>query len=247
MEVSAVKMKIMIFNGSPKGERGNTHIMVREFMKGAVEGGAEVENVFLADKRIAECNGCYSCWMKTPGECVQRDDMDELLAKYLACDIVGFASPLYVDNVTGIMKTFLDRLIPIADPHIEKDEQGECRHPQRMRKLRKMIVISNCGFPEQSHFQVLRLYFRRMARNTHSEVIAEMYRGAGGLLSSRDPRLQPFIEAYKALLRKAGKEVAEHWKLSKETAAELEKPFVPGPNFTDGYIQEANKYWDEHC
>jgi multimeric flavodoxin WrbA len=240
-------MKITIFNGSPRGARGNTHVMVQEFMKGAAEGGAEVENIFLADKRIAECKGCYTCWLKTPGTCVQRDDMDELLAKYVASDIIGFATPLYVDNVTGLMKVFLDRLIPIADPHMERDDSGECRHPQRLRKLRKFVVISNCGFPEQSHFQVLRLYFKRMARNTHSEVIAEMYRGAGSLLTSKDPSLQPFVEAYKALLRKAGKEVAQNWRLSKETAAELDKPLAPVPSFTDVYIQQANKFWDEHC
>jgi multimeric flavodoxin WrbA len=240
-------MKITIFNGSPKAERGNTHVMVQEFMKGAAEGGAEVENVFLAGRQIGSCTGCYSCWMQTPGECIQRDAMDELLPKVLSTDILGFATPLYVDNVSGIMKMFLDRLIPIADPHIEKDEQGECRHPQRLRKLRKMVIISNCGFPEQSHFQVLRIYFRRVARNTHSEVIAEMYRGAGSLLTSTEPSLQPFLEGYKALLRKAGKEVAENWKLSKETAAALEKPLAPIPNFTDLYVQRANKYWDEHC
>ena len=237
-------MKITAFNGSPKAERGNTHVMVEEFLRGAGEAGAESENVFLAKKEIKPCMGCYACWAKTPGVCVQKDDMAELLSKFIASDVIVFATPLYVDNVTGIMKTFMDRLIPLGDPHIEKDEKGECRHPQRYPKSRMMAVISNCGFPEQSHFQVLRLYFRRVARNMHSEVIAELYRSAGGLLTIGDPRLQPFIESYKELLRKAGREVVEHMRLSDETMAQLERPLIPAPNYVDIYIKEANKVWD---
>jgi multimeric flavodoxin WrbA len=237
-------MRITVFNGSPKAERGNTHVMVREFLRGAEEGGADVENVFLAGKEIKSCLGCYTCWTKTPGVCVHRDDMGELLSKFVASDVVAFATPLYVDNVSGIMKMFMDRLIPIADPHIVRDENGECRHPQRHPKPRKMVVISNCGFPEQSHFQVLRLYFGRVARNTHMEVIAELYRSAGALLTTAEPGLRLFIENYKRLVRRAGKEVAEKMKLSDETATLLEQPLVPSPDFVDIYIERANRMWD---
>jgi len=236
-------MKIVVFNGSPKAERGNTHVMVQEFLRGAEEAGAECENVFLAKKRIESCLGCYTCWMKTPGVCVHKDDMPELLSKYIAADILVFATPLYVDNVTGIMKMFMDRLIPVGLPEMEKDEHGETRHLQRYPKSRKMVVISNCGFPDQSQFQVLQLYFRRVARNMHSEVIAELYRAAGGLLTIPDDRLRPFVESYKALVRKAGAEVVKNGKLSSETAGELERPLIPTPNFADAFIEEANRTW----
>jgi multimeric flavodoxin WrbA len=237
-------MKITAFNGSPRAERGNTHVIVQELLRGAEEAGAEVENVFLVQKKILPCLGCYTCWTKTPGACVQRDDMGGLLSKYISSDVIVFATPLYVDNVSGIMKMFMDRLIPIADPHIEKDEMGECRHPQRYPRLQKMVVVSNCGFPEQSHFQVLQLYFRRVARNTHLELIAELYREAGSLLTSAEPSLQPFIESYRRLVRKAGREVAENMKLSEETAARLRQPLVPDPRFVDIYIERANQIWD---
>jgi len=142
---------------------------VEAFLAGAREAGAETENVFLAKKKIAPCIACYACWMKTPGKCTQRDDMDELLDKVIASDVVVFATPVYVDNVTGIMKDFMDRLIAIGDPHWERDENGECRHLMRNPKPAKIVVISNCGFPQQSHFQVIRLYYRRVARNIHAD------------------------------------------------------------------------------
>jgi FMN-dependent NADH-azoreductase len=238
-------MRITVFNGSPKAGRGNTHVMAREFLQGAQEAGAEVENVFLDEKEIRPCTGCSACWLETPGQCVHHDDMDELIPKFVSSDVVGFATPVYVDNVTGLMKDFMDRLIPIADPHWEKDENGECRHLMRYEKPRKLVVISNCGFPEQSHFQVLRVLSRRIARNIHCEVIAEIYRGGGALLTVPEPALRPLVEKYKLLLRKAGREVIQNSKLSEETTVQLEKPLLSMENYVDEFMKRVNQLCDE--
>ena len=201
-------MKLTVFNGSPKGKRGNTYVMVEAFLEGFREAGGEGEHVLLVEKKIKPCTACGTCWVKTPGECVQDDDMEALVPKILDSDILCFATPLYVDNVTGMMKDFMDRLIVIGDPHWEMDENGECRHTRRHPKPSKIMAIANCGYPEQSHFQVLRLLFRRIARNFHSEVIAEIYRGAGQILQVDHLMLKPLIWKYKKLLEKAGKDTA---------------------------------------
>jgi len=234
-------MKITIFNGSPRAENGNTHFMVEQFIKGAEQAGAEVENIFLAKKKINPCKGCFSCWLKTPGKCVIKDDMAELLEKFADLDIIVFATPLYVDNVTGIMKNFMDRIIPLGDPHIEKDENGESVHVNKLGNVPKLVVISNCGFPEQSHFQVLELLFKRIARNMRTEVVGEIYRGGGAILKDAPSILKPLTMKYSKLLQKAGKEIAENSRLSKETRLELEKPLIPA----DNYIAAANQYFDQ--
>ncbi|RKX91613.1 MAG: flavodoxin family protein [Spirochaetes bacterium] len=234
-------MKITAFNGSPRGKKGNTHIMVEEFLNGAKEAGADVENIFLVEKEINHCLGCFNCWVKTPGKCVIKDDIEELLPKFIHSDIVIFATPVYVDNVTGIMKNFMDRLIPLVDPHFEKDEGGECRHLKKFKKYPKIIVISNCGFPEQTHFQVLKLLFKRIARNMNSEVIAEIYRSGGEILKDPPLILKPFIWKYKKLLRKTGREIVENLRLSEKTISQLEKPIISD----EQYIKGANKRWDE--
>ena len=231
-------MKVTVVNGSPQAEKGNTHVMVEAFLAGAREAGAETENIFLARKKIHPCTGCYTCWLKTPGKCAIHDDMEELLPKVYAADIVVFATPVYVDNVTGIMKNFMDRMIPCADPHFEKDEGGECRHKINS-KVPKIMVISNCGFPEQSHFQVLKLLFRRIARNMSSELIAEIYRGGGAILAEKSFFLWFSLQRYKSLLRKAGGEVVKNGKISARLQELLEKAIIP----EDQYIKAADEFF----
>jgi multimeric flavodoxin WrbA len=232
-------MRILAVNGSPRGRRGNTYIMVEAFLEGAEEACAEVEHILLSKKTIKNCKGCFWCWIKTPGKCVIKDEMEPILEKLKQADVLVFATPLYVDNVTGLMKNFMDRILPLGEPYQVKDEKGECRHPARYVKTPKIGVISNSGFPEQSQFQVLRLLFRRIARNLHSEVAFEIYRGQGELLKQSGDRIKPVVDKYKDVLRKAGGEVTRFLKLSEETTKKLNEPLIP----FDEYINTANEFF----
>jgi multimeric flavodoxin WrbA len=200
--------------------------MVENFLAGAEDAGAETENIILADRKIGHCTGCFACWLKTPGKCIIKDDMEELLEKFSA-DIIVFATPLYVDNVTGIMKDFMDRMIPRLEPYIGKDENGECKHPVRTGHMPGFILISNCGFTGIEHFQVLKLLIRRVARNAGSKILAEIYRDGGGILASSMLVLKPFLMHYRKLLRKAGYELVTDGRISEKTQSKLEKPIIP--------------------
>lgn len=236
-------MKITAFNGSPWGQDGHTHIMVQEFSAGAVQAGAEIQSIPLVRKEIRMCIRCGGCFYKTPGKCALKDDMSELVRKFLASDVVIFATPVYIDNVTGLMKVFIDRLQPVFEPYYEKDSSGECRHRVRFKKCPKLFVISSCGMPGQSHFQVLQLFFRRMARSIHTEIVGEIYRSAAGLLllSRQEFQFKPVVMRYKELLFAAGKEFAGTGRIGPETLQRLQEPLIS----TDDYIEYANMMWDK--
>lgn len=231
--------RILVVNGSPKGDSSNTRVMIDEFLKGAGKAGAESEIVTLAEKEIEHCLGCFFCWTRTPGVCVLEDDMKDLLPK-LDTDLLVFATPLYVDNVTGLTKNFMDRMIPILDPHIDTDRRGECVHATRSGHSPQLAVISNCGFAGMQHFQVLRLLFRRLARNLQSTLVAEIYRDMGELLTARSLLLKPFVAAYRRNLRKAGKELVAGGRISDVTKHRLERPLIPQKK----YIRAVNKQFD---
>jgi multimeric flavodoxin WrbA len=234
-------MKIKVFNGSPRGKKGTTNIIVEGFLTGATEAGAKVENIFLVEKDIKHCLGCVACWVKTPGKCVHIDDMSVLIEKFMGSDIAVLATPIHVDNVTGIMKNFIDRLIPTRMPHFELDSHGETRHVKRYEHQPKLMMISSCGYPEQSQFQVIRLWLKRFSRNFDMEVAGEIYRSWGWLLKAEDDSLEPKIKAYKDLLKKTGHEVAGNLRLSEETATELEKSILP----KERHLDISNRRWDQ--
>lgn len=232
-------MKISAFNGSPKADRGNTHVMVSALLEGAAQAGAATENVLLAGKKIGHCIGCFTCWTKTPGKCVLKDDMEGLLKSYMASDIVIMASPLYVDHVTGIMKDFMDRSIPLVCPQFEMGDAGQTRHAARYGKYPAIVWVSNCGFPEKDQFAVLRLACERRIRINKAEIIAQIYRARGPLLTSESPELKPVLNDYKGLLRRAGKEIATKRKIPDDLQAELDKPLMP----EDEYSKSVNESW----
>jgi len=230
-------MKILIFNSSPKAEQSNTHVMVQAFSEGAISAGAEVENIFLANYNIQPCVACMACWFETPEKCVLNDDAHMILSKMKTADLVIFATPLYADNVSGMMKDLMDRMIMFGCPKVELDENNETRHLLNEAPF-KMGVISNCGYPEQEQFQVLRLLFKRLARNIRAELSLEIYRAQGSLLSANQDALKPIIDNYKLLLAQAGKEIVRTGRLSEQTVSALEKPLIPHEN----YNQAMNEY-----
>lgn len=144
-------MKFIIFNGSPSGKNGATSVIGEAFLSGAKKAGADVEHVYLSEKDITYCKGCFTCWFKTPGKCVLQDDMEELLAKYRTADVVCFATPVFTWNMTANLKTFVDRLAPLKSPLIVEN-QSDFDFADSIPKTQKFVVISNCGFPGNNNF-----------------------------------------------------------------------------------------------
>ena len=104
-----MKKNVVILSASPR-RNGNSDILCDEFMKGATEAGHDVEKIFLADKNIKYCTGCGVC--NTTHECVQKDDMKEILVKLLKADVIVMASPVYFYTINAQMKTLIDRIVP---------------------------------------------------------------------------------------------------------------------------------------
>ncbi len=207
-------MKITIYYGSIHKTRGNTYVIIDEFAEGAREAGAEVDVVLLAGKKINHCVACLKCWTQTPGKCALKDDMADLLEKFMESDIVVMATPVYVHNVTGIMKTFLDRLTPIIDPHLVKLENGSTGHFKRYDEYPKFGVIATGGFPEQKCCEFISQYFNRLAQELYSEVVFEIYKGEAILLKmAENTPLGPVVDAYRNHVRKAAAEVVENFKI----------------------------------
>jgi multimeric flavodoxin WrbA/putative sterol carrier protein len=230
-------MKILAIQGSPRPKVSNTELLLQEFLKGARSQGAETETVYLKGKKINFCVGCYTCWTKTPGVCVYKDDMPEILRKISECDVIVYATPLYNYNVTGLFKVFQDRTLPLLDPHIIKVGNVH-RHPLRYATKRKMVLISNCGFPEVKHFDGMRKVFRTMEENGYVPLVGEILVPAGELL--RQEALKGITKKIFEAVFRAGGEVVQDGRISKETEEIVQRPVLPAEDM----IAMANLVWD---
>lgn len=148
-------MKLLVFNGSPRKSNGTTDILLEAFIDGAKESGAEVEKHHVVDLNIGGCRGCFNCWWVTPGKCVQRDDMDKLLPAIAEADVMLLGTPIYGRNMTHYLQRLMERTFSFSLPEMVIQE-GETRHPGRIRRFPRIILAATCGFPDTSNFDILR-------------------------------------------------------------------------------------------
>lgn len=102
--------KVVILSTSPR-KNSNSEALAEAFAKGAVEAGNEVEIIRMREKNYRFCTGCFAC-QKT-GKCVIKDDMAEIVPKMEQADVLVFATPIYYYEMSGQMKTLLDRANPL--------------------------------------------------------------------------------------------------------------------------------------
>ena len=105
-------MKILAILGSPHGLKGATNEVLSEVLNGCTGKGVEIETIVLSKQKIGYCVGCGSCLTK--GVCSKRDDVAAIHEKMRQADGIILASPVYLGTVTGQMKVFLDRCLPLG-------------------------------------------------------------------------------------------------------------------------------------
>ena len=127
--------RVLIISTSLRGG-SNSDILAKECEKGAMEAGHEVEYISLKGKEIKYCIGCLSCQNK--GVCVLKDDVAEIMEKVKKAEIIVFATPIYYYEMSGQMKTLLDRLNPLYPTDY---------------KFREIYMIATAAEDEESTFE----------------------------------------------------------------------------------------------
>jgi multimeric flavodoxin WrbA len=134
-------MNVVGFIGSPR-RKGNTATLVGEVLRGAQEAGAQVAVYDLNALDIRGCQGCRAC--KKPGAaCVQQDDMQALYGAIAGADAVVIGTPVYMAQVTGQTKVFLDRLYAFLNDDFT----------HRLGAGKKTILVYTQGQPNPGAFQ----------------------------------------------------------------------------------------------
>jgi multimeric flavodoxin WrbA len=99
-------LRVLGIMGSPR-IKSNTDLLLDEALKGAQGQGAEVEKIIVDKLNIAPCREYYGCLKD--GNCVIRDDMDDIYPKLLEADGIIVASPMFFYGLTSQVKALIDR------------------------------------------------------------------------------------------------------------------------------------------
>lgn len=229
-------MNVVVLNGSPRGEGSNTLKITRAFLEGiSSQREVSIEIVDISKADISHCKGCFACWSKTPGECVIKDDMQDLIQKYVGADVVIWSFPLYYFGMPSKLKAFLDRTLPINLPFIELSESGTCRHPSRYDMSgKRYVLISTCGFSSvENNYEALLKQFEIM----YGENLTKIICAEGELF--RASQLRKRTGEYLSYARQAGREYAASGFISADTEKKLSQLLYP----PEAFIEMANASW----
>ena len=132
-------MNITIVNGSPDNSWNEFE---KELKNTCLELTKEhnVDLFNIREMNIKYCVGCFSCWVKTPGLCVVKDDMEEILKSIAKTDYLIYVSPLVTGFISSETKKVMDRIIPTALPYI-RTFNGECHHIKRYDKDMNLGIL----------------------------------------------------------------------------------------------------------
>ena len=151
-------MKILGLEGSHR-ENGNTEKLVKTILESAKENGADVNFYKLTKMNISLCLGCFNC--RETGTCVTDDDMKFLLEEIQTSDGIILGSPVYMWQVTGQTKLFMDRLIPFIRPDLTT----------RLKGKKRLFMVFTQGNPDKKMFETYFEYLENLFSFLHYDVM----------------------------------------------------------------------------
>jgi multimeric flavodoxin WrbA len=162
-------MRITILNGEPDA-CSPFHAYLRSLASSLTALGHAVTKLDLAALDLKGCSGCFGCWVKTPGECVKRDNSATVCRATLDADLLLLASPMTMGFTTSLLKRAADQMIQLIHPYFVV-EGGEIHHRARYAHYPVFALLlgvdSDC---DAEDIELTRTMWGRMARNMKSRL-----------------------------------------------------------------------------
>lgn len=215
-------MRILVFNGSPKGEKSDTMCITRAFLAGMQEAGEQqVKVVTAVDQHVEYCTGCFAC-MHNGGVCIYDDDMKGILEEILRSDLLIFSFPLYCYGMPAPLKAIIDRILPLSKMTMEKVGDRYEHVGQADYSHLKYLMICGCGFPNsKQNFEPAVSQFKLLFPCDHTIITvpeSPMFNAPEAAVVT-GPRLE--------LVRKAGRQYARTGTIDSELMAAICSPMIP--------------------
>jgi multimeric flavodoxin WrbA len=171
--------------------------------------------------------------------------MDDMLAE-MQRELLILATPVYVDGMTGPLKTMLDRVIPLAEPWVELRD-GHCRHPSRNSSpgTAKMALLSVSGFYELDNFDPLVCHAKAIAKNLGRQYAGSLLRPYASALPALRRNGQDVDDIYLAL-RQAGECLAQEGLIPRDIENRVSRHLVTRDKYIEGLNQQFREQYRAH-
>jgi hypothetical protein len=126
--------------------------------------GCRVETVSLRQLKLGHCLGCFGCWVKTPGRCVEDDAGRHIARAVIQSDATLFFTPVTFGGYSPELKRIFDRFIQLISPYFRLDH-GEVHHPPRYTRLPRLIMVGAQRQPNPHEARIFRTLAGRNAIN----------------------------------------------------------------------------------
>jgi len=170
--------------------------------------GSQIEIFPLCEMKLAHCLGCFGCWLKTPGMCVENDDGRKIAKAVIQSDTTVFFTPVTFGGYSPDLKKMMDHCVQLISPYFQMDH-GEVHHTPRYAHRPRLVVVGVQRQPNPREAHVFRTLVGRNAINLlppsyAAEVVvatetAETLRARFEALLTRSDAL-PFGEAAASLM-----------------------------------------------
>lgn len=235
-------MKIVAINGSHRGSKGYTQFLIDKLFEGAESAGADCETIVLAKKKINLCLGCRVCQKSNHYlKCVydEKDDIQEIFAKMREADILIFATPIYIFNLSGLMKIFLDRISSTSDSGIKAiSDSGLFFHHIDKELISKPIVLltTQDNFETETSASVVS-YFKTFSNFLDAKLVGIINIKSGGMAGygkdNEKTKQYPKIQRVYSALEQSGIELARLGKISKKTQKSANQNIINMPKMIE--------------
>jgi len=158
--------------------------------------GWMVEAVILRDVEIADCLGCFGCWVRTPGVCVLDDAARDITRRMVQSDLTIYLTGVTFGGYSSELKKAVDRIICLLSPFFMRIN-GEVHHRPRYERYPRLVGVGVLSCPDEESERLFTTLVERNAINLHSPA-----HGAGVVLT--DQGAEQMRERVRSILGKAG-------------------------------------------
>jgi multimeric flavodoxin WrbA len=228
--------KVLAINGSARMEKGYTKKLLNAFLEGMKEADATIDLVYAKRLKIRPCLGDFQCWYEKVGECIQSDDMQDLLVKLRGTDILVLAIPVYLP-LPGEMQNLLNRLMPIVEPILEfRDGRTRARFHDNVR-ISKIVAVTVGGWWEKANSDTVVRIVEELAKDVGVEYLGALCRPHASLLDENEEQAKDVMDAAK----NAGTQLVREGRISAETLERVSQPLISEEDLRERYNKMYHK------